>query len=83
MLSGTNKNKEINLVKPLTTLGKPGEQVAAVTRRPDGYFIAHVEGAKPLLVNGRSIGVEACPLSPADVIDLADVKMEFSLKNTA
>jgi hypothetical protein len=33
-----------SLSKSLTTLGKPGTQVAVITRRPHGYFITHVEG---------------------------------------
>ena len=45
LLSGANAGKELELTKPLTTLGKPGVQVAVITRRPQGYFITHVEGA--------------------------------------
>src|SRR6185436_298579 len=43
LLSGGNAGKELELSKPLTTLGKPGVQVAVLTRRPQGYFITHVE----------------------------------------
>ena len=46
LLSGANAGKELELAKPLTTLGKPGVQVAVFTRRPHGYFITHVEGAQ-------------------------------------
>src|SRR5262249_61207370 len=46
LLSGGNAGKELELSKPLTTLGKPGVQVAVLTRRPQGYFITHVEGAQ-------------------------------------
>src|SRR6266849_7050250 len=34
LLSGANAGKELDLTKPLTTLGKPGVQVAVITRRP-------------------------------------------------
>jgi len=38
------RRRELQLVKALTTIGRPGHQVAVITRRPTGYFIAHVEG---------------------------------------
>src|SRR5207248_9196307 len=53
LLSGGNAGRELELTKPLTTLGKPGVQVAVLTRRPQGYFITHVEGDKRPTVNGQ------------------------------
>ena len=38
--------------KALITLGRPGVQAAVITRRPQGYFITHVEGTHPV-VNGN------------------------------
>jgi pSer/pThr/pTyr-binding forkhead associated (FHA) protein len=80
LLSGANAGKELELTKPLTTLGKPGVQVAVLTRRPQGYFITHVEGASRPNVNGQSIGPAPHALKDHDVIELAGVKMEFFLK---
>ena len=80
LLSGANAGKELELLKPLTTLGKPGVQVAVFTRRPHGYFITHVEGAQQPAVNGQSIGNAPHALKDHDVIELAGVKMEFFLK---
>jgi pSer/pThr/pTyr-binding forkhead associated (FHA) protein len=80
LLSGANAGKELELIKPLTTLGKPGVQVAVLTRRPAGYFITHVEGANRPTVNGQSIGAAPHSLKDHDVIELAGVKMEFFLK---
>jgi pSer/pThr/pTyr-binding forkhead associated (FHA) protein len=80
ILSGANAGKELELAKPLTTLGKPGVQVAVLTRRPQGYFITHVEGANPPVVNGQGIGTAPHSLRDHDVIELAGVKMEFFLK---
>ncbi|KPK06063.1 MAG: hypothetical protein AMJ64_10060 [Betaproteobacteria bacterium SG8_39] len=80
ILSGSNAGKALELVKPLTTLGKPGVQVAVLTRRPQGYFITHVEGAKQPSVNGESIGTAPHALKDHDVIELAGVKMEFFVK---
>jgi len=80
LLTGPNAGKEIELVKNLTTLGKPGVQVAVITRRPQGYFITHVEGAVFPVLNGKTIDAQARQLNDHDVIELAGVKMEFFLK---
>jgi pSer/pThr/pTyr-binding forkhead associated (FHA) protein len=80
LLSGANAGKELELTKPLTTLGKPGVQVAVLTRRPQGYFITHVEGTNRPTVNGHAIGAAPHSLKDHDVIELAGVKMEFFLK---
>jgi hypothetical protein len=80
VLSGTFAGRELELTKALTTLGRPGIQVAAISRRADGYFIVHVESGKDddyPLVNGSSIGPQARSLKDNDVIQLAGVKMGF------
>ncbi len=76
VLSGPGAGKELELKKALITLGRPGVQVAVITRRPQGYFITHVEGKHPM-VNGDSIGAQAHALQDHDVVELAGVKMEF------
>lgn len=78
ILSGANAGRELALVKALTTIGRPGHQVAVITRRPTGYFIAHVEGEVFPTVNGTNLGSAAHPLKDKDIIELAGVKMEFS-----
>jgi pSer/pThr/pTyr-binding forkhead associated (FHA) protein len=80
LLSGASAGKELELTKPLTTLGKPGVQVAVITRRPQGYFITHVEGASFPVVNGKALDAQAHALQDHDVIELAGVKMEFFIK---
>jgi hypothetical protein len=80
VLTGPNAGKELELVKNLTTLGKPGLQVAVLTRRPHGYFITHVEGENFPLVNGRALTNQAHQLNEHDVIELAGIKMEFYFK---
>jgi pSer/pThr/pTyr-binding forkhead associated (FHA) protein len=77
ILSGANAGRELVLIKALTTIGRPGYQVAVITRRPTGYFIAHVEGEVFPSVNGANLGSAAHPLKDKDVIELAGVKMEF------
>ncbi|MBU1426913.1 MAG: FHA domain-containing protein [Gammaproteobacteria bacterium] len=80
ILNGPNSGKELELVKNLTTLGKPGVQVAVLARRPHGYFITHVEGGSFPTVNGSSIGEQPHQLKDHDLIELAGVKMEFYFK---
>ena len=80
VLTGPNAGKELELVKNLTTLGKPGMQVAVLTRRPQGFFITHVEGENFPLVNGQALTNQAHQLNEHDVIELAGVKMEFYFK---
>lgn len=79
VVSGANSGKELELTKALTTLGKPGIQVAAITRRPQGHFIVHVEGdeAHPPTLDGEPIGRNACALANGSVIEVAGVRMEF------
>jgi pSer/pThr/pTyr-binding forkhead associated (FHA) protein len=81
ILSGGNAGKQLELVKTLTTLGKPGVQVAVIARRPHGYFITHVEGASFPVVNGQMIGTQAHQLNDHAIIELAGIKMEFFLKS--
>jgi pSer/pThr/pTyr-binding forkhead associated (FHA) protein len=80
VLSGQFAGRELELAKTLTTLGRPGVQVAAISRRADGYFVVHVESSKPgdfPLVNGQPIGPQARRLHDNDVVTLAGVKMGF------
>jgi pSer/pThr/pTyr-binding forkhead associated (FHA) protein len=80
VLSGAFAGRELDLTKALTTLGRPGVQVAAITRRAEGYFIVHVESGEEgdyPLVNGQPIGAQARKLTDNDVVQLAGVKMGF------
>lgn len=81
ILSGAHAGRTLELSKSLTTLGKPGSQVAVITRRPHGYFITHVEGTVFPVVNGRALDAQAHRLNDNDVIELAGVKMEFFTKS--
>jgi len=80
VLTGGNAGRSLDLVKSLTTLGKPGVQVAVIARRPHGYFLTHVEGPRYPQVNGMSIELHAHALRDHDIIELAGVKMEFFIK---
>jgi hypothetical protein len=80
VLSGAAAGRTLDLTKNLTTIGKPGLQVAVITKRPNGYFITHVEGATYPTLNGASLGAQAHQLGDHDLIEIAGVKMEFFYK---
>jgi pSer/pThr/pTyr-binding forkhead associated (FHA) protein len=77
VLSGAAAGRTLDLTKNLTTIGKPGVQVAVITRRPNGFFITHVEGASFPTINGTGLGSQAQQLNDHDLIEIAGVKMEF------
>jgi pSer/pThr/pTyr-binding forkhead associated (FHA) protein len=77
ILSGASTGKELPLVKIVTTIGKPGEAVIAITKRPKSYMVAHVEGATRPSLNGVSFGIDAVPLKNGDLFELAGTAMQF------
>ena len=58
-------------------VGKPGVQVASVTKRPGGYVLSHVEGSRRPSVNGQPVGEDSISLKHGDIIDLAGTQMQF------
>jgi transcription termination factor Rho len=77
ILSGASTGKELPLVKVVTTIGKPGEAVIAITKRPKSYMVAHVEGAIRPTLNGVTFGIDAVPLKNGDLFELAGTAMQF------
>jgi pSer/pThr/pTyr-binding forkhead associated (FHA) protein len=77
VLNGAAAGREVNLTKVVTTVGKPGVQVASITKRPGGYVFAHVEGALRPTVNGHPLTGETVQLKNGDVIELAGTQMQF------
>lgn len=78
-LSGDVAGQEIELVRPITSFGKPGN-TAIISRRPHGYFVTHVCGRKLPVVNGRAIGEAPHPLDNLDQIEVGGEKLQFFLK---
>lgn len=77
VMSGAAAGREVALLKVVTTIGKPGVAVASITRRHQGYVLAHVEGPDMPLVNGAPIGEAPVPLKNGDRIALAGTEMQF------
>jgi hypothetical protein len=77
VMNGAAAGREVALTKVVTTVGKPGVQVASITKRPAGYVLAHVEGASRPAVNGNPLVGETVGLKNGDVIELAGTQMQF------
>lgn len=81
LMTDAGPGKEMPLSKALTTLGRPGIQVAAISRRHNGDFIVHVDGGpdndRRPIINGAAIGVKSQLLHDQDVIEIAGVKLQY------
>ena len=77
VMSGVASGREVPLVKVVTTIGKPGVAVAAITHRARSFVIAHVEGEGKALLNGVPVGTEPVALKNGDMFELAGTKMQF------
>lgn len=77
VLSGAASGREVPLTKVVTTIGKPGVAVAAITKRQHGFVVHHVEGAGNPSLNGAPIGTEPVSLKNGDLIELAGTQMQF------
>jgi len=77
VLSGAAAGREVPLVKVVTTIGKPGVAVAAITKRAHGFVVAHVEGSNKPTLNGAAIGPEPVTLKNGDMLELAGTQMQF------
>lgn len=77
VLSGGRAGSMIELDRVIAIFGRSGEQLAVITRRPHGYFIAHVEGRRYPRVNGETLGRQPRPLHHGDRVEVADEQLEF------
>ncbi len=77
VLSGAAAGREVALTKIVTTVGKPGVAVAAITNRQSGFVVHHVEGSGNPTLNGSPIGTQPLALKNGDLIELAGTQMQF------
>jgi len=77
VLNGGAAGREVLLSKAVTTVGKPGTQVASIAKRPTGYVLSHVEGDQRPSINGQSVGEGVVGLKNGDIIELAGTQMQF------
>ena len=80
MTAGPRAGLTLVLDRVVATFGRPGYQLAVITRRPRGFFLTHVEGRRYPRVNGQAVGLDARLLHHGDAIEVADEKLEFALE---
>ncbi|MFN2308107.1 MAG: FHA domain-containing protein [Gammaproteobacteria bacterium] len=83
IMSGSHLGRTIRLDRAMTRLGKTGRDTAVISRRGDGYYIAHLEGDLPPQVNDRSIAENSCPLHDGDRIRIGRLELHFYLDGAA
>lgn len=80
VLSGSSAGLEVPVVKAVTTFGKPGVSVIAVSHRQTGYFAAHLDGSAKPLLNEKPLGADPVMLANGDQLDLLGTRMQFVLQ---
>lgn len=80
MGGGAGAGKQLELTKPVLTLGKPGIQTAVIGKKSAGYFLTYVEGVSYPLVNGVEVGATPYPLQDHDIVEVAGTRLEFFYK---
>ena len=80
--NGAKSGQVLPIDKPVTTLGRPGIQIAAIMKKPEGYFLMHIEseqeGDRPTL-NTNVIGDEPVQLHSGDSLNVAGIDVQFML----
>lgn len=79
ILNGQNLGKTLSLNRSMTNLGKPGVATAVITRRHDGYFLSHLEGDHPPMVDNKPVGEHSMKLEDGNTIQIGNIKMQFYL----
>lgn len=82
VLNGTNKDRLFPLTRTITTLGKSGQQVAAIARRGDKYVIISIEADRHnryATVNDTPLTTQPTDLGEGDLIQVNGIRMSFHL----
>lgn len=80
--NGAKSGQVLPIDKPVTTLGRPGIQIAAIMRKPDGYFLMHIESDDSVdmpTLNQDTIGDDPVMLCSGDRLNVAGIDVEFML----
>ncbi len=78
--NGAKSGQVLPIDKPVTTLGRPGIQIAAIMKKPEGYFLMHIESdenVEPPQLNQSSIGDEPVLLKSGDALNVAGIDVQF------
>ena len=94
VLSGKTDQAEYRLTKQLSVIGSQEDAAirltgwfapkiaAMIARRPQGYLVTMAEGGKQIFLNQKAVKGQA-PLADGDVIEVAGVKLYFSVTERA
>ncbi len=77
-LSGPLKGLAQPVDRAILKIGR-GSGVAVIGRRRDGFYLTHLEGLHPTLLNGEAVTVGSRTLHHGDLIQLGDVQLRFSM----
>jgi len=80
VINGLSAGLEMPVLKAVTTFGKPGVSVVAVSHRRDGFYVAHLDGEDPPTLNGDRLGDQPVRLTDHDVLEIGGTQMLFLLK---
>ena len=77
VISGEHVGKVIALHRPLIRLGLTGNECAVIAHRHDGYYLSHLEGENPPLLDGDPIGDRSIRLKDVNIIQVSDIRLQF------
>ena len=76
---GPNKGSTEKIDRSLFTIGKPGENVAVIARRPQGFYLLHIGGSSFPRINDEEIDSKGgVQLREGDVVEVGDYVAEIS-----
>lgn len=78
VVTGARVGETIELRRVVAVFGTPGAWSALIVRRPQGYYLQHLEGWRSPRVNGQRIGKEARLLKHGDRVEIAGQALEFA-----
>ncbi len=84
ILNGKGAGKEMALAKASVKLGRSGNEVVQINKRPDGHFLVSLDQDNQngqLTINGEAVGSRAVKLNNHDVIEINKLKIEYYLAN--
>lgn len=76
---GPNKGSMEKIDRSLFTIGKPGENVAVIARRPQGFYLLHIGGSSFPRINNKEIDSKGgVQLQEGDVVEVGEYMAEIS-----
>jgi predicted component of type VI protein secretion system len=77
VLDGPSAGHVVHIRGDEFVLGRPGVQLAAVRRMPEGFRLLHLEGEASPCVNGAAINADGSLLAIGDEIEIAGTRLLY------